>query len=75
VVLRGTLVLAAGRGGASPAAAAIVRERLEEVFPEEWAEALDEVARARAALREAGARREDLNTDARRRLRERALIS
>ncbi len=75
VVRRGKLVLAAGTGGASPAAAAIVRERLEEVFPEEWAEALDEVARARIALRKAGARLEDLNTDARRRLRARALIS
>jgi precorrin-2 dehydrogenase / sirohydrochlorin ferrochelatase len=74
IVKRGRLVLAAGTGGASPAAASAVRERLEAAFGEDWAEALDELAEARAALRETGAVLPDITADARARLRRRALI-
>lgn len=74
IVRRGRLLLAAGTGGASPAAAAAVRERLEESFTEEWAEALEELARARQSLRESGADLSTIATDARARLRQRALI-
>lgn len=68
VVRRGKLTLAAGTGGASPAVARAARERLEAAFPEEWAHALDVIAKARAALREDGADFDTLVGDARKRL-------
>jgi len=68
VVRRGKLTLAAGTGGASPAVARAARERLEAAFPEEWAHALDVIAKARAALREDGADFDALVGDARKRL-------
>lgn len=74
IVKRGKLVLAAGTGGASPAAASAVREKLEQAFDSEWAEALDELADAREKLRESGADMATIATDARARLRQRALI-
>lgn len=74
IVKRGKLVLAAGTGGASPAAAAAVREMLEQAFDSEWAEALDELAAAREEMRASGAGMAAIATDARARLRHRALI-
>jgi precorrin-2 dehydrogenase / sirohydrochlorin ferrochelatase len=74
VVRRGQLTLAAGTGGASPAVARAARERLEEAFPEEWAHALDVIAKARAALRAEGADFDALVTDARARLADHGLI-
>lgn len=71
---RGKLTLAAGTGGASPAVARAARERLEEAFPEEWAHALDVIAKARAALREEGADFDALVADARTRLADHGLI-
>lgn len=73
VVRRGGLTLAAATGGASPAVARIARERLEAVFPPGWGEALDEIARARQALRSAGADGDALAADARRRLNDHGL--
>jgi precorrin-2 dehydrogenase/sirohydrochlorin ferrochelatase len=60
VVRRGRLVLSAGTGGASPAAASFVRERLTAVFPETWAMVLDELAQARQAQKQAGASMADM---------------
>lgn len=74
VVRRGKLTLAAGTGGASPAVARAAREQLEAAFPEEWAHALDVIAKARAALRDEGADFDALVTDARTRLAEHGLI-
>jgi precorrin-2 dehydrogenase / sirohydrochlorin ferrochelatase len=54
IVQRGALVLTASTGGASPAAARIARERLEATFPEEWADALSELAAARRRARAEG---------------------
>lgn len=68
VVRRGKLTLAAGTGGASPAAARLAREHLEEAFPERWAHALEEIAEARAILRAQGAGFDALAADARARL-------
>jgi precorrin-2 dehydrogenase / sirohydrochlorin ferrochelatase len=68
VVRRGKLALASGTGGASPAVARAARERLEQAFSTGWADALEEVAEARAALRARGAGFEELVDDARRRL-------
>ena len=74
VVRRGKLTLAAGTGGASPAVARAAREQLEAAFPEEWAHALDVIAKARAALREEGADFDTLVRDARTRLSDHGLI-
>lgn len=70
VVRRGKLTLAAGTGGASPAVARAARERLEAAFPDTWAEALEDVAKARTELRERGAGFDELVSDARKRLAE-----
>jgi precorrin-2 dehydrogenase / sirohydrochlorin ferrochelatase len=74
VVRRGKLTLTAGTGGASPAVARAARERLEEAFPEVWAEALEEIAEARAVLRSDGAAFETLVADARARLAHHGLV-
>jgi precorrin-2 dehydrogenase/sirohydrochlorin ferrochelatase len=55
IVQRGALVLSASTGGASPAAARIARETLEAAFPEDWSDALDELAEARRRARARGA--------------------
>ena len=47
IVRRGDLVLAIGTGGASPAAARLIRERLEIEFGEEWGEVLRIVGEVR----------------------------
>jgi precorrin-2 dehydrogenase / sirohydrochlorin ferrochelatase len=74
IVRRGRLVLSAGTGGASPAMAGQARARLGAAFPEAWGEALDEIAAARLALRQAGADAAAIADDARSRLRTRGLI-
>ncbi len=73
-IRRGRLVLAVGTGGASPAAAAAVRAKLEADFPDEWAETLERIAAARRALIDAGASPGEIAADARRRLAEAGLI-
>jgi siroheme synthase-like protein len=47
VIRRGDLVLAIGTGGASPAAARLIRERLEAEFGDEWVEILRIVGEVR----------------------------
>lgn len=74
VVTRGRLTIAAGTGGASPAVAATVRSKLEDAFPEDWADALEDIAAARAQLRSEGAPTPDILADARRRLAAARLI-
>lgn len=69
VVRRGRLTLSAGTGGASPALAQAARTTLAQAFPEAWAEALEEIAEARDALRAAGAAPEAIAADAKARLR------
>jgi precorrin-2 dehydrogenase/sirohydrochlorin ferrochelatase len=55
IVRRGRLVLSAGTGGGSPAAASYVRERLTATFPEAWAEMLETLTAERLAQKQAGA--------------------
>jgi len=74
VVHRGKLTLSAGTGGASPAVARAARERLEATFPEGWSDAIEDIAHARALLREQGASFDTLVADARGRLTSRGLI-
>lgn len=74
VVRRGKLVLAAGTGGASPAAASVVREKLEEAFGPEWEAVLEELAAARTAMRAGGAKMSAISEDARARLKRHALV-
>lgn len=54
VVQRGRLVLSAGTGGASPAAASDIRARLESSFPDDWGPALEELATMRLAMKADG---------------------
>lgn len=74
VVRRGKLTLTAGTGGASPAVARAAREQLEAAFPTDWAQALNEIADARAALRARGVSFDALVDDARVRLTAHGLI-
>lgn len=74
VVKRGRLLIAAGTGGASPAVASAVRTRLEDAFPEGWADALEDIAAARQQLRAAGAAPAEVSADARQRLAAARLI-
>lgn len=74
VVKRGRLVIAAGTGGASPAVASAVRTRIEEAFPEGWADALEDIAAARQQLRAHGAAPAEVSADARNRLSAARLI-
>lgn len=74
VVRRGKLTLSVGTGGASPAVARAAREHLEVAFPPVWAEALDDIAAARALLRENNADFATLVADARERLAHHGLI-
>lgn len=55
IVRRGRLVLSAGTGGGSPAAASYVRERLTATFPEAWAEMLETLTAERLVQKQAGA--------------------
>jgi precorrin-2 dehydrogenase / sirohydrochlorin ferrochelatase len=75
VVRRGKLTLAAGTGGASPAVAKAAREHLAGAFPESWSDAVEDIAKARAALRREGATAETLSKDARQRLSARGLTT
>jgi precorrin-2 dehydrogenase / sirohydrochlorin ferrochelatase len=68
VVRRGRLTLSAGTGGASPALARAARERMAAAFPEQWEQALDEVAQSRLALRAQGAEPAAVIADAQARL-------
>lgn len=62
VVRRGRLVLSAGTGGASPAAASDIRTRLETTFSEDWAPALDELAAMRLAMKADGVDNGEIRT-------------
>ena len=55
IVRRGRLVLSAGTGGASPATASYVRERLTSAFPEAWADLLETLTAERLVQKQAGA--------------------
>jgi precorrin-2 dehydrogenase / sirohydrochlorin ferrochelatase len=54
VVRRGRLVLSAGTGGASPAAASDIRTRLETAFSDDWGLALNELAQLRLDMKAEG---------------------
>jgi precorrin-2 dehydrogenase / sirohydrochlorin ferrochelatase len=55
LVRRGQLLVSAGTGGASPAAAAFVRRLLEAVFPPAWSEVLADLSALRQNMRKQGA--------------------
>ena len=55
VVHRGRLTLAIGTGGASPAIASIVRQRLEAAFPSDWSQLIEDVATDRLERKALGA--------------------
>jgi precorrin-2 dehydrogenase/sirohydrochlorin ferrochelatase len=54
IVRRGRLVLSAGTGGGSPAAASYVRERLAATFPEAWGDMLEVLTAERLQQKQAG---------------------
>ena len=53
-IRRGKLLLTVSTGGAAPGAAARIRAELEQRFGPDWGAHLDDIARARAAWRDAG---------------------
>ncbi|CAO3420472.1 precorrin-2 dehydrogenase/sirohydrochlorin ferrochelatase family protein [Azospirillum endophyticum] len=55
VVRRGDLVMTVSTGGRSPTLASLLRQRLEALFPEEWAERLRTIAGFRDRRRAEGA--------------------
>ncbi len=55
VVRRGDLLLTVSTGGRSPTLASLLRQRLETLFPESWAERLRTIAALRDAMRKDGA--------------------
>jgi len=55
VVRRGDLLLTVSTGGRSPTLASLLRQRLEALFPEDWADRLRHVAGLRDQLRKDGA--------------------
>ncbi|WP_042699550.1 bifunctional precorrin-2 dehydrogenase/sirohydrochlorin ferrochelatase [Azospirillum sp. B506] len=55
VVRRGDLVMTVSTGGRSPTLASLLRQRLETLFPEEWAERLRSIAALRNRRRVEGA--------------------
>ncbi|SMH59962.1 precorrin-2 dehydrogenase/sirohydrochlorin ferrochelatase family protein [Azospirillum agricola] len=55
VVRRGDLLLSVSTGGRSPTLARLLRERLEALFPEVWAERLRTISDLRDGMRKAGA--------------------
>jgi precorrin-2 dehydrogenase / sirohydrochlorin ferrochelatase len=68
IVHRGRLTFAIGTGGASPAIASIIRQRLETAFPPEWSQLVEEIAESRLALKAKGATFPELVADAKARL-------
>lgn len=74
VVRRGRLVLAAGTGGASPATARLVRQRLETAFGPDWAAALEAAADLRGQMKADGAANPQINTATEALLRARGLL-
>jgi precorrin-2 dehydrogenase / sirohydrochlorin ferrochelatase len=68
IVHRGRLTFAIGTGGASPAIASIIRQRLEAAFPQQWSNLVDEIAASRLALKAEGATFPELVADAKARL-------
>ncbi|WP_372398537.1 NAD(P)-dependent oxidoreductase [Azospirillum sp. HJ39] len=55
VVRRGDLVMTVSTGGRSPTLASLLRQRLEALFPEEWADRLRTIAAFRDSRRAEGA--------------------
>jgi precorrin-2 dehydrogenase / sirohydrochlorin ferrochelatase len=73
IVHRGRLTFAIGTGGASPAIASLIRQRLETAFPTAWSSLVDEIAASRLALKAKGATFPDLVADAKARVLEAGL--
>lgn len=55
VVRRGELLLTISTGGRSPTLASLVRQKLEALFPDAWAERLQRIAELRGELKAKGA--------------------
>jgi precorrin-2 dehydrogenase / sirohydrochlorin ferrochelatase len=68
IVHRGRLTFAIGTGGASPAIASLIRQRLETAFPAEWSGLVEEIAAGRLILKAKGATFSDLVADAKARV-------
>jgi precorrin-2 dehydrogenase / sirohydrochlorin ferrochelatase len=68
VVHRRRLTFAIGTGGASPALASTIRQRLEQQFPDAWADLIEEVAASRLELKTKGATFAELIADAKTKL-------
>lgn len=68
IVRRGRLTVSIGTGGASPAVASAVRQRIDDALPSAWTGVLDAIAADRDEARAAGIGPAELNARARARL-------
>lgn len=68
IVKRGRLTVSIGTGGASPAVASAVRQRIDDALPSAWTTVLDAIAADRDEARAQGIGPADLNARARARL-------
>ncbi|MDB2414957.1 hypothetical protein N9W34_04215 [Rickettsiales bacterium] len=55
IIRRGDLLISVGTGGKCPALTARIRQLFEKIFPEEWADRLNQLGRARLQWKEEGA--------------------
>ena len=60
-VKRGKLLISVSTGGNSPATAKIVRDKIEETFPPEWEDYMDEIAQKRIEWKAAGKSYDEVN--------------
>ncbi|MEQ1790510.1 MAG: NAD(P)-dependent oxidoreductase, partial [Rickettsiales bacterium] len=60
-VKRGKLLISVSTGGSSPATAKIVRDKIEETFPPEWEDYMDNIAQKRIEWKAAGKTYDEVN--------------
>jgi len=60
-IRRGDLLLSVSTKGKSPGTAKVIRDHLDELFPEIWGERIDEIAKLRSEWKDSGATYDEVN--------------